>query len=103
MFNPSPSARAKITATLRGCVCVYLCYLGVALIRGAGAPDTTMPVWLAWVFGVFLILAAAAFALYTFLHWQTDRAAAALREQEEKGEPEKPEETAKEEAQHDDP
>ena len=85
MFNQSPGSRANIAAVLRGCVCLYLGYLGVSLIRGASSPDTTMPVWLAWVFGIVMILAAAAFGLYTLYHWRSDRVDAALREEENGG------------------
>ncbi len=88
MFGQSSRARARITATFRGCVCVYLGYLGVSLIRGASSPETTMPLWAAWVFGILLILAAAAFGVYTLHRLQLDRTAAAIEEAEESGRPE---------------
>ncbi len=100
MFNQSPAARANITASLRGCVCLYLGYLGVSVIRGAASPDTTMPLWLAWVFGVILVLAAAAFGVYTLNRWQLDKAAAALEQgrDEPAGEKEQKEQTEETEA-----
>ena len=83
MLEPhSPRSRANVSATLRGCVALYLVWLGVQLIRGAGAPDTTMPVWLNWVFGILLILAALGFGWYTLRRWLSDKAAAKIQEEE---------------------
>ena len=68
------NARAGIRAALRGCVCVYLCYLAWMLIQGAGSPDTTMPVWVNWLFAVLLVLGAAGYGAYTWTQYQGEKA-----------------------------
>ena len=78
------NSRAGIKAALRGCVCVYLCYLAWMLIKGAGSPDTTMPVWANWLFAVLLFLAAAGFGVYTWLKYRGEKAEEKVEEDREK-------------------
>ena len=78
------STQAGIKATLRGCVCLYLCYLGWSLIKGAGSPDTTMPVWASWLFAALLFLIAAGFAAWTLLQYRGEKAEEKLKEEQEK-------------------
>jgi len=80
-YNVQQRAKAGTTATFRGVVALYIIYLGYSVIRGAGSESSSMPVWLAWGGGIFLIAAALAFGYYTWKRWHIDVEAARIKEE----------------------
>ena len=81
-FHVVRKNRADTRALLRGLVSAYLFYLGCKLIAGASrAPD--FPPVLGCLFGVLFAAAAAAFGLYTWRQYLSDRKAAELTPEEE--------------------
>lgn len=83
-YDLQAKSRAYTHAALRACVSLYLVYMGVKLIGGAGAEGTTMSPALAWVFGIIMIGLAAAFAVFIWLECKKEIAAAELKPEEAK-------------------
>lgn len=94
---PNPRGRSTTMAMLRAVVSGYLIYLGGSLIYDHVKGKSEMVPWMVWVFGIFFILAGAAFGLYTWKRYQKEKAELDMQEPAEAvPEPEEtPEETEK--------
>ena len=78
---PNAKGRAISMASLRAVVAGYLIYLGGKLIYDRlHTAESEMPVWLAWVFGIFFILAGSAFGFYTWKRYRKEVAEAKAQE-----------------------
>ena len=77
-YDDQKWARAGTAAATRTLVALYIAWLGVKLIRGVVAGDTTMPPALGWIGGIVFIAAALAFGVYIWKRWRQDREAARL-------------------------
>ena len=84
---PNPKGRAISMASLRAVVAGYLIYLGGKLIYDRLHTESEMPVWLAWVFGIFFILVGGAFGFYTWKRYRKEVAEANAQEAEPYAEP----------------
>lgn len=67
--------RAGVSATLRGLVALYICYLGYRTTPLYAEPDG-LSAAMAWVLGAALVVAGAAVLVYTVLRYRRDLAAA---------------------------
>lgn len=82
-YDVQKRAKAGTAATARAAVAGYVIWLGVKIIRGVIAGDTTMPPALGWIAGIVFIAAALAFGVYIWKRWRQDVEAARLREDPE--------------------
>lgn len=83
--------RAVNVASLRAVVAVYLMYLGVSLVRDRLTGTSDMALWLAWLCGIFFVLAGAAFGWFTWKRWRADTAVKPANKEEKQPEEDPPE------------
>lgn len=78
-------AQAMNRAALRAVVGAYLIYLGVSLIRDMLNGKSAMAPWLAWVCGIFFVLAGAGVLWYTWRRRQEESKAQEKTEDAQSG------------------